>query len=354
MRVLSSLSMVLLAAGTAAAEPAFEQIDLVSDLAHRGVRVDPNLQNPWGLARSFDGPWRVANNGTNTSTVYRGDGAQEHAFTISVPGSPTGEVFNESDQFPVCTPRRCSPSQFIFAGEDGVIAAYAIDIPRPGPSTDAFTVFTATDGAVYKGLAQVHLPHSVWLLYATDFHNNKVDVFNGRFEKLDGDPTFVDPELPAGYAPFGIFATGERVYVTYAVQDAAKHDDDKGPGHGIVDEYTLEGFFIRHVALHGALNSPWGMSFAPSAFDEDPGALLIGNFGDGRINVFHFESATGSYVFVGPLRDRRRRPIEIDGLWSIKPGNDGPAGSSNDLYFTAGIKDEAHGLFGLLRRAHRW
>jgi uncharacterized protein (TIGR03118 family) len=352
MRVLSSLFLVVLVTGTAAADPAFEEIDLVSDLASVGVRVDPNLMNPWGLAAGPNTPWWVANNGTDSATIYRGDGTPS-ALVVTVPGSPTGEVFNESDKFPVCTPKRCSPSKFIFAGEDGVIVAWAQDVPSPGPSDQAFVMFMSKHGAVYKGLTQVHLPHGVWRLYATDFHNGRVDVFDENFNRLHvSEEIFDDDHLPRGYAPFGIRAIGDRVFVTYAVQDKPRHDDVKGPGHGIVDEYTLDGFFVRRVASHGALNSPWGLAIAPDAFGHlFRDALLIGNFGDGRIHGYRFEP-DGRFHFVGALKDDHGEPIEIDGLWSIVPANGGPTGSPDDLYFTAGLNGEADGLFGLIRRKH--
>jgi len=352
MRVLSSLFVVVLVTGTAAADPVFEEIDLVSDLPALGVRVDDNLRNPWGLAAGPNTPWWVANNGTDSATIYRGDGTPS-ALLVTVPGSPTGEVFNESDKFPVCTAKRCSPSMFIFAGEDGVIAAWARDIPSPGPSDQAFVVFTSKHGAVYKGLTQVHLPHGVWRLYATDFHNGRVDAFDENFNRVRmSEELFDDDHLPCGYAPFGIRAIGDRVFVTYALQDADKHDDVKGPGHGFVDEYDLFGHFIRRVASRGHLNSPWGLAIGPESFGDFDDDLLVGNFGDGHINAYRFVAHKGRFEHDGTLKDDSGEPIEIDGLWSISTANGGPSGSPNDLYFTAGLNDEADGLFGLIRRKH--
>ena len=213
MRIVSSLFVVMLVAGAAAADPAFKRINLVSDA------TDPDLKNAWGLAAGPDTPWWVANNHTNTATVYGGDGSK-HALVVTVPGAPTGEVFNPTDHFPVCTAARCSPSRFIFAGEEGVLAAWAPDVPRPGPSDQAFVVYTSPDGAIYKGLTLVRLPHGVTRLYATDFHNGRLEAFDEQFAKLPmSEELFDDDRLPAGYAPFGIQAIGDRVYVTYALQD---------------------------------------------------------------------------------------------------------------------------------------
>ena len=351
MRSLSSISMVLLIAGTAAADPAFEEVDLVSDGAVAGTRVDVNLMNPWGLAAGPTTPWWVANNATDTATIYTADGTPA-PLVVTVPGSPTGEVFNESDRFAVCSGKQCSPSRFIFAGEDGVLVAWAPDVPPPPLSTAAFVVFTSSDDAVYKGLTQVHLPHGVWRLYATDFHNGRIDVFDENFQKVHiSEELFDDDELPRGYAPFGIHRFGDRVFVTYAKQDADRHDDVKGPGHGFIDEYTLEGFFVRRVASRGKLDSPWGLAIGPESFGDFDDALLVGNFGDGRIHAYRFLPRQGRYVLAGALRDCRGEPIAIDGLWSIAPGNGGPSGSPNQLFFTAGLNDEADGLFGFIRRA---
>ena len=351
MRFVSSVALLMLVASAARAEPAFERVDLVSDGAVVGTRVDANLMNPWGLVHGPETPWWVANNATKTSTIYTGGGVPA-ALVVTVPGSPTGAVFNDTDKFLVCA-SRCSASKFIFAGEDGVITAWAPDVPRPGPSTQAFVVYDGSAaGSVYKGLAIATSHGRVHHLYATDFHNGRVDVFNERFEKLPpAEGVFDDDDIPRGYAPFGIAHFGDRIFVTYAKQDADKHDDVKGPGHGFVDEFDLDGFFVRRVASRGRLNSPWGMALGPESFGEFDDALLVGNFGDGRIHGYKLVPPTGRFFYVGALRDTRGEPIAIDGLWSIAVGNDGAAGSSHDLYFTAGLNGEADGLFGFLRRA---
>ena len=351
--VVVSFATVAWADGDRRAHPAFEQINLVSDGTVPGTRTDENLKNPWGLAAGPTTPWWVANNGSDSATLYGADGTPV-PLVVNVPGSPTGEVFNPTGSFPVCSRKHCSPARFIFAGEDGVLAAWAPDVPPPAPSKDAMIVFTSKNGAVYKGLTLVQLPHAGARLYATDFHNGRVDAFDENFHKVHlSEELFDDDKLPKGYAPFGIHALGDRIFVTYALQDGDKHDDVKGPGHGFVDEYDLVGRFVRRVASRGPLDSPWGLALGPESFGDFDDALLVGNFGDGRINAYRFAPQEGRYCFVDTLTDKDGEQIEIDGLWSIAPGNDNAAGSSRDLYFTAGINDEANGLFGLIRRA-RW
>jgi uncharacterized protein (TIGR03118 family) len=295
----------------------------------------------------------VANNATGTATIYDKDG-NSFPLVVHVPGSPTGQVFHPTSKFVVSDLHgHMAPAVFIFAGEDGTISAWARDVPAPGPSDQAFVMYDGSDeGDVYKGLAIATNRHGRTRLYATDFHNARVVVLDDEFNEVDlGEERFDDDRLPRGYAPFGIAAFGQRLFVTYALQDADKHDDVKGPGHGFIDEYDLDGRFIRRVASRGVLNSPWGLAIGPEKFGRFDDDLLVGNFGDGRIHAFA-QAYWGPFYFDGTLRDAHGKPIEIDGLWSIAPGSGGLAGSTNDLYFTAGLNDEADGLFGLIRRAH--
>lgn len=353
MRASWSLPMVMLVAGTALAdEPVFERIDLVSDIKMHGTIKDENLVNPWGLASSPTGPWWVANNGSNTATLYDGKGHPQK-LVVDVPGSPTGEVFNGGTGFVVADkmdPSKNGPALFIFAGEDGTVSGWS---PKAKP-TEAIVMYDGSDeGDVYKGLAIATDHRGRTRLFITDFHNARIVVLDDEFDEVElGRHAFVDHALPCGYAPFGIHAFGRRLFVTYALQDADKHDDVAGPGHGFVDEYDLEGHFVRRVASRGALNSPWGLAIGPESFGRFDDTLLVGNFGDGRIHSYR-ETPWGSFRFEGALRDKRGRAIHVDGLWSIAPGNDGVAGSSRDLYFTAGINDEQDGLFGLIHR-ERW
>jgi uncharacterized protein (TIGR03118 family) len=200
--------------------------------------------------------------------------------------------------------------------------------------------------AVYKGLA-IGSTAAGNQLYAADFHNGRVDVFNGSFQVINTPGAFVDPNLPAGYAPFGIQNLGGWIYVTYGKQDAARHDEIHGPGLGVVDVYDSSGNFLRRVATGGALNAPWGLTLAPAGFGEFGGNLLVGNFGDGRINAYR-PTAQGPYAVHGTLRSMNGAPIVIDGLWGIDFGNGAAAGPTTSLFFAAGPDNENHGLFGVI------
>lgn len=206
-------------------------------------------------------------------------------------------------------------------------------------------------GAIYKGLA-IDSRTAGQFLYATDFHNGKVDVFDSSFHAVTLAGTFTDPTLPAGFAPFGIQNIGGTLYVTYALQDEDQEDDVTGPGNGFVDAFDTSGNLIRRVSSMGELNSPWGLALAPADFGRFSGELLVGNFGDGRIHVFDPEKLTaeGEFEAVGLLHSAAGRPIQIDGLWALQFGHGTSASSANGLtttlFFTAGPSDEDHGLFG--------
>jgi uncharacterized protein (TIGR03118 family) len=354
MRSFLSLGVVMLVSGVAAADPAFEQINLVSDGAVPAPHIDANLVNAWGLAAGPTTAWWVANNGSGTATLYDGSGNPQ-PLIVNVAGAPTGLVFYGGDKFIVSDMHgHMGPARFIFANEDGVVQAWSPAVPPPAPSTTAFIVYSGSDeGDVYKGLAIATDRRGKTRLYVTDFHNGRVVVLDDDFNEVKlHRHAFTDERLPCGYAPFGIAAFDSRIFVTYALQDAAKHDDVAGPGHGFIDEYDLEGRFIRRVASRGELNSPWGLTVGPEAFGRFDDALIVGNFGDGRIHAFK-QSPWGHFFFDGTLRDKHDRPIVIDGLWSLAPGNGSLAGSVDDLYFTAGPNGEQDGLFGLIRRV-KW
>jgi uncharacterized protein (TIGR03118 family) len=198
------------------------------------------------------------------------------------------------------------------------------------------------DGAIYKGLA---ISSAADMLYAADFHNGRVDVFDGNFMPVTNPGAFEDPGLPAGYAPFGIQNVGGEIIVSYAKQDADKHDEIGGPGLGFVDAYDQSGVFLERIASHGALNAPWGLAMAPPTFGSFGGDLLVGNFGDGRINAYERQSS--GWVHAGKLRNHAGTPIAIDGLWALQFGLGDPKnGPTRRLFFTAGPGDEKHGLFG--------
>jgi uncharacterized protein (TIGR03118 family) len=331
----------------------YAQHNLVSDGFVPADHPDPNLVNAWGLVSGPTTPWWIADNGSGKSTLYNvATGAIPAVFTVpgagGAQGNPTGLVFNGGTGF-VVNNGVGSPSaaRFIFASEDGTISAFK---GAPIVTVVPNTLAPAHD-AVYKGLA-IDSATAGHLLYATDFHNGKVDIFDSSFHAVTIAGAFTDPALPAGFAPFGIQNIGGTIYVTYALQDADRHDDVAGPGNGFVDAYDTSGNLIRRVASAGELNSPWGLAFAPADFGRFSGELLVGNFGDGRIHVFDPAQLTsdGEFEAVGLLHSTAGKPIQIDRLWALQFGHGTTAtsanGLTNTLFFTAGPSDEEHGLFG--------
>jgi len=227
---------------------------------------------------------------------------------------------------------------FLFVGESGTLSGWSPTVN----STAAIKVFDGgSTGRIYKGLA-IATYSSTTYLYAADFHNNAIDVFDGSFNRIALPGNFVDPSLPAGYAPYGIQAIGSNIYVSYAKQDADAHDDVAGAGFGLVDVFDSGGMFVKRFATGGALNAPWGMAMAPADFGKFANALLVSNFGDGKINAFN--ATTGALI--GTLSAVDGTPIVIDGLWGIAFGNGINSQPTNSLFFTAGPSDETHGLFG--------
>ena len=308
--------------------------NLVSDQAGVAAHTDPNLVNAWGLTASATSPWWVSDNGTDRSTLYRGDGTPQ-ALVVSVAGGPTGTVFNPTSGFLLPTGGK---ALFLFDGEDGIVRGW-----NGAQGTTAIVVANrSSEGAIYKGLAIADTAAGP-RLYAADFHNARVDVFNGSFGLVPGG--FVDPALPAGYAPFNVQTIGDRVFVAYAKQDEDAEDEVAGQGTGFVDAYDLAGNLLARVAQHGQLNAPWGLALAPDGFGRFAGDLLVGNFGDGQINAYE-ELANGHFAHRGELRGSDGKPLAIDGLWALRFGNGGNAGPTGTLFFTAGPDEESHGLFG--------
>jgi uncharacterized protein (TIGR03118 family) len=321
--------------------------NLVSDVPGRAQVTDPDLSNAWGLAAGPVTPIWVADNHTDVSTLY--SGAVGSQPVVKVPlvvsiagGAPTGVVVNSGAGFVVSDGTTSGPARFVFASEGGDITGWNPAVPPPPPSTHSQLGVHVPD-AVYKGLALATTTHGP-RLYAANFHGGTVDVFDDTFAAVHQPGAFVDPALPAGYTPFDIAAIGAQLYVTYTLQDATAHDDVKGRGHGFIDVYTLDGALVRRFASRGRLNSPWGLVLAPSSFGRFAGMLLVGNFGDGRINAY--DPTTGR--FRGVLRDATGDPIVIDGLWALQTGNP-TIGGTDSILFTAGPDAEQHGLFGLLR-----
>ncbi len=297
------------------------------------AHLDTSLINPWGISHSATSPFWVSDNGTNQSTLYNTTGVKQ-GLVVTIAGPPTGQVNNigGANDFKVAGTK----SNFIFATEDGTIAARAV-------GTTASTMATTT-GAVYKGLA-IGNNGSGFFLYAANFHSGKIDVFDNNFNPVSLSGSFTDAALPAGYAPFNVQTLNGKLYVTYALQDATKHDDVAGPGNGFVSVFDLNGNFLMRVASGGTLNSPWGLDIAPAGFGSFANDLLVGNFGDGTINAFD----PVSNLFLGQLSNAAGTPLMIDGLWALINGNGGNGGLANRVYFTAGINDEQDGLFGSLQ-----
>jgi len=322
----------------------YEQHNLVSDGAVSADLVDPALVNAWGLVASATSPLWVADNGTGLSTLYNGNTGAKVALTVSVPDAPTGVVFNGGTGFVVTSGSASGAARFIFATEEGTILGWS---PSVAPTQAVVAVDNSAGGAVYKGLA-IASTAAGDRLYATNFHAGTVHVFDAGFHPVPAG--FTDADLPPGYAPFGIRHLGGTIYVTYALQDADKHDDVAGVGHGFVDAFDTEGNLLRRVASTGRLNSPWGLAVAPSDFGTFSGNLLVGNFGDGHINAFdprRFQG-NGQLRQQGELHAADGPPIAIDGLWALAFGNGAAAGPTNALFFTAGPFGEQHGLFGKL------
>jgi uncharacterized protein (TIGR03118 family) len=319
----------------------FTVTPLVSDQPGVAPVTDPNLVNAWGLVAGPTSPWWVANNGSETSTLYDGLGTPFPAaspLVVGVPGNPTGTVFNGGANFKVSNGTTDVSSKFIFATESGTILGW------PGGVTAAVqAVDNSPSGAVYKGLAI-----DGDTLYATDFANGRVDMFDGSWAPIVSPGAFTDPYLPSwlGYAPFGIQQINGNIFVTYAKQQAGSTDEADGQGLGIVDEYSSTGVFEQRVGSFGGLNAPWGIAWAPATgFGRASGELLVGNFGDGHINAF-VQRPWGQWLTDHQLRGPDHRRIAIDGLWGLQFGNGTNNAPTTSLYFTAGPDGESHGLFG--------
>ncbi|MEU6508594.1 TIGR03118 family protein [Streptomyces sp. NPDC046942] len=338
----------------------FRERDLVSDLANRAEVQDKNLQNPWGLVRTTDGSIRVSNNGTSTSTVYSG-ARDDRPVVVGSPvvqlpdnADPTGVVRNDTDEFRFSsTPSgKTHPARFIYAGENGGLFAFN---PRVLP-TQAVQV-AQEDDAVFKGLTLVDSEkretkqhgHRQPRILVANFRDARIDVFGTDF-KLIPQPAgaFQDPSLPPGFAPFDVKNIGDRIFVTYALQNADKHDDVAGPGNGFINVFSTKGKLLQRFASGGVptspLNSPWGLEVAPKKFGKFGGDLLVGNFGDGRIHAFDLRTGR----FEGTLDNPAGQPIVINGLWGLQRGT-AKSGGENSVWFAAGINDEQDGLLGTLR-----
>lgn len=331
------------------------QHNLISDGFVAADRTDSNLVNAWGLVAGQATPWWIADNGSGKTTLFNvATGSIVTEFTVpgagGAQGNPTGLIFNGGTGFVVNNGVGApAPARFIFSSEDGTISAFkGAPIVTVVPNAQA-----PAHGAIYKGLA-IDSATAGHFLYATDFHNGKVDIFDSSFHAVAIPGSFTDPNIPTGFAPFGIQNINGSIYVTYALQDDDQKDDVAGPGNGYVDAYDTSGNLIRRVASAGELNSPWGLALAPENFGRFSGDLLVGNFGNGRIHAFDPAQLTeiGEFEAVGLMHSASGKPVKIDGLWALQFGHGTSAtsanGLTNTLFFTAGPDHEDHGLFGTL------
>jgi uncharacterized protein (TIGR03118 family) len=342
--VIGSAVALLVAAGTGGAAGAtdaapshvpssYQVHKQFADQPHVAAHVNPHLVNPWGLAQPPLGPVWVADNGTDVASLYTTN--VTIPLTVSIPqGAPTGQVYNPTSGFRVTTSRGPKPALFIYSSEAGVISGWS------AASGTSAALVTQVDGADFKGLA-ISTMGGPARVYAADFHNGTVDVWDSSWHSVPA--SFTDPNVPAGFAPFGIQAVGDRILVSYAKQDGDRKDDVPGAGNGYLDLFDRNGMLLHRVVSRGPLNSPWGIDIAPAQFGRFSGALLVGNFGDGLIHAF--SPTTGALL--GTLRDARGHAVVLDGLWGLLNGN-GISAPRNAVIFSAGPDGESHGLLGFL------
>jgi uncharacterized protein (TIGR03118 family) len=347
---------------TAASGTTFADTALVSnksEVVATAATIDANLQNPWGIAVAPGFPFWIADNNSNLSTLYSGAGVQQTqtitgsaetgiaipASAAGVQANPTGQVFNGAGGFLVPTAKGQETALFIFDGEGGLISAWAQDSGASAVTAYDDGIVNGANHAVYKGLA-IGTVSGATYLYATDLHNNKVDVFDTNFSKpADMQGKFVDPNLPAGFVPFGITALNGQLYVTFAKQDAAMHDEITGAGLGYVDIFDFSGNLVNQFASAGVLNAPWGIAIAPAGFGSLEGDVLIGNFGDGTINIFS-PNGTALATSKGTLTAGNGQPLAFPGLWALTFGNGDADKPITTLFYTAGFASQIDGVFG--------
>jgi uncharacterized protein (TIGR03118 family) len=345
--VLAAAAGATLALTSAAgATGGYRQFNIVSDQAGHAAIHDPSLVNAWGLAAGPGTPIWVANNGTSTATLYNGDvgGSAPGKVPLTVNTAaldPTGQVYNPTLMFKVPVGSAMIRSRFIFDSESGQISAWPL---TPHVKTSA-TVMASVKGAVFKGIALAWDPGHGPMLYAADFEHG-IDVFNGSWHQVHLDGSFTDPTLPAGWGPFNVQNIDGKLYVAFAKRGAAPPDEQDGAHLGRVDVFDTDGHFLRHLAIGGPLNAPWGLVKAPSGFGQFSGDILVGNFGDGLIHAYN--PANG--MLEGNLKWPNGSNIQIDGLWGLRFGNSAFAGTKG-LVFSSGPDGEAHGLLGIIRAA---
>ncbi|HEY7397289.1 MAG TPA: TIGR03118 family protein [Gaiellaceae bacterium] len=321
---------------------------LVSDGGVPAARHDAHLVNAWGLAAEPGGVWWTANEANDTSTLYSAQGRKQ-LLTVAVDGGPTGIAYSGGNGFRVSAGGTSAPARFVFACEDGTLRAWSPVVPRGWSRRSEVVVDDGAIAAVFRGVAIAGDR-----LYATDFHNARVDVFDSDWHRIVRADAFTDPSIPAWYAPFGVSVIDGHVFVTYVWR--APVDGNDAPTGGYVDEYDLDGRLLRHVGALGHLNAPWGLALAPGSFGRYGGDLLVGNFGDGRINAFRFSH--NAWAFDGTLRGRNGKPLVLNGLWALAFGKGGGTGAADRLFFSSGphawrgpTELQVHGLIGSIAPA---
>lgn len=339
LRLRPAVMVCALLVGTAPAAMAvdFGLQSLVSNDAsvHPAPVIDAGLINPWGLSYSPSGPFWISSNGAGTSVVYSVDPTTQatvkNGLTVAIPGngSVTGQVFNRGAGF--------NGDRFLFVSEDGTVSGWQSAL---GSTAE---ILVSPSEASYKGLSFATVGGHDYA-YAANFHSGAIDIFKGDAGAPSLAGNFNDPNLPAGYAPFNIQLLGGHLFVAYALKDGNSNEEVTGAGLGIVSEFGADGVLVGRVATGGTLNAPWGLAIAPSSFGAQAGALLVGNFGDGRINMYDL----GSHALLGQVSGAGGAPLTVDGLWALSAGNGGSAGSASLLYLTAGPDGEANGLFAVL------
>ena len=362
----------VLAFTTQGVTQAYKQTNLVSDiqgLAQNPPNGQPDTQlvNPWGLAASSTSPWWVSDNNAGVSTLYSGQGVKQ-GLVVNIPsplngvaGTPTGVVFTGSAGFAFQAKGSKAGAAFTFVTEDGTVVAWGPAIDPQDLPNDAFVVVgkstgpTAT-GPVYKGATIAQMtPGGPFFLYVTNIRSGRIEVYDTNFNPVTlpgedaSNPAFIDREIPKGFAPFNVQEVNGNLYVTYAKQNATKHDDFDFPGFGFVDKFSPQGKLLQRLENGPWLDAPWGVALAPANFGFFSNHLLIGNAGSGEIAVYDADSGR----FVDLLRDASGHAIQNDRLWALRFGNDQGAGPSNWLFFTAGVSDEVHGLFGFFTPADK-
>lgn len=363
----AALAVSLLPAVTKAQH--YIQTNLVSNVSGQAPLTDPNLQNAWGLVASPGGPnpgspWWVSNNAGGTSTLYKIDPTTGAASIVAInpapnefvkipnapsqtpPGSPTGVMFNGSPTDFLLAP--AAPAVFIFVTEDGTVQGWNPGVNRASAviKVDHSQVPNASNGAVYKGSTIAEIDGNKFIL-AANFRSGKIDVFDTNFNQVRlSEEKFEDDRIPRDFAPFNVQGVGPNIYVTYAKQDAQRHDPVKPgrPGDGFVDVFDRHGRLLQRLDGDDSFNAPWGVVWATPGFGEFSNTILIGNFRGGNVSAFN--PVTGH--FLGNILNLDGSVMTIDGLWALRFGNDGNAGPASTLFFTAGPDDETNGLLGTI------